>query len=96
LPIRKLISSVSTVAQYRTQEIPATIAAFRKIDYADPRLYKSGLLNDAFESQYWLLENRGLPLDTIYKDMNVSTDVILKSIVKNEQIYNDTSVALLK
>ena len=43
LPIRKLISSVSTVAQYRTQEIPATITAFRKIDYADPRLYKSGI-----------------------------------------------------
>jgi len=89
LPIRKLIGSVSTVAQYRTQEIPVTIAAFRKIDYADPRLYKSGLLKDAFESQYWLLENRGLPLDTIYKDMNVSTDVILKSIAKNEQLYNE-------
>jgi thiol-disulfide isomerase/thioredoxin len=89
LPIRKLIGSVSTVAQYRTQEIPATIAAFRKIDYADPRLYKSGLLKDALESQYWLLENRGLPLDTIYKDMNLSTDVILKSIAKNEQLYNE-------
>ena len=88
LPIRKLISSVSTVAQYRTQEIPATIAAFRKINYADPRLYKSGLLKDALESQYWLLENRGLPLDTIYKDMNVSTDFILNSIAKNEQLYN--------
>ena len=89
LPIRKLISSVSTVAQYRTQEIPATIAAFRKINYADPRLYKSGLLKDALESQYWLLENRGLPLDTIYKDMNVSTDFILNSISKNEQLYNE-------
>ena len=89
LPIRKLISSVSTVAQYRTQEIPATIAAFRKINYADPRLYKSGLLKDALESQYWLLENRGLPLDTIYKDMNVSTDFILNSIAKNEQLYNE-------
>jgi thiol-disulfide isomerase/thioredoxin len=89
LPIRKLIGSVSTVAQYRTQEIPATIAAFRKINYADPRLYKSGLLKDALESQYWLLENRGLPLDTIYKDMNVSTDFILNSISKNEQLYNE-------
>lgn len=89
LPIRKLISSVSTVAQYKTQEIPATIAAFRKIDYADSRLYKSGLLKDALECQYWLLENRGLLLDTIYKDMNLSTDFILKSISKNEQLYNE-------
>jgi thiol-disulfide isomerase/thioredoxin len=63
--------------------------AFRKINYADPRLYKSGLLKDALESQYWLLENRGLPLDTIYKDMNISTDFILNSIAKNEQLYNE-------
>ena len=90
LPVRKLISTVSVVAQYRTREIPATIAAFRNIDYADPRLYKSGLFKDALESHYWLLENRGgLPLDTIYKDMNVSTDFLLKSVSKNEMLFNE-------
>lgn len=89
LPLRKLISSVSSIAQYKTAEIPATISAFRKIDYADPRLYKSGLLRDAIESQYWLLENRGLPLDTIFKDMNVSTDFLLTSIATNEKLYNE-------
>ncbi|WP_395627786.1 thioredoxin-like domain-containing protein [Daejeonella sp.] len=89
LPVRKLISSVSVVAQYKTEEIPATIAAFRSINYADSRLYKSGLLRDALESHYWLLENRGLALDTIFKDMNVSTDVLLKSVSKNESLYNE-------
>ncbi|MBC7507397.1 MAG: AhpC/TSA family protein [Ferruginibacter sp.] len=89
LPVRKLISTVSVVAQYRTQEIPATIAAFRNIDYADPRLYKSGLFKDALESHYWLLENRGLPLDTIYEDMNVSTDILLKSVSKNEMLFHE-------
>ena len=89
LPVRKLISTVSVVAQYRTGEIPATIAAFRNIDYADLRLYKSGLFKDALESHYWLLENRGLPLDTIYKDMNVSTDFLLKSVAKNEMLFNE-------
>ena len=89
LPVRKLISSVSVVAQYKTEEIPATIAAFRNINYADPRLYKSGLLKDALESHYWLLENRGLALDTIFKDMNVSTDFLLKSVSKNEGLYNE-------
>ena len=91
LPLRKLISSVSSIAQYKTAEIPATISAFRKIDYADPRLYKSGLLRDAIESQYWLLENRGLPLDTIFKDMNVSTDFLLKRIGTNEKLFNEIS-----
>lgn len=32
------------VAQYRTEEIPATIASFRKIDYTDPRLQKAACL----------------------------------------------------
>jgi len=33
LPTRKLVSSVSVIAQYRTEEIPATIAALRALDY---------------------------------------------------------------
>lgn len=38
LPTRKLVSSVSVVAQYRPEEIPVTIAAFRALNYTDPRL----------------------------------------------------------
>lgn len=57
LPTRKLVSTVSTVAQYRPEEIPATIATFRKMDYSDQRLYKSGLFKDAIESHFWLIEN---------------------------------------
>jgi hypothetical protein len=59
LPTRKLVSSVSTIAQYRAEEIPATIATFRALDYTDQRLYKSGLFKDAIESHFWLLENSG-------------------------------------
>ena len=47
LPMRKLVSGASTIAQYRPEEIPATIKAFRAIDYTDNRLYKSGLFKDA-------------------------------------------------
>ena len=38
LPTRKLVSNVSTIAQYRTKEIPEVIAAFRALDYTDKRL----------------------------------------------------------
>jgi thiol-disulfide isomerase/thioredoxin len=96
LPLRKLISSVSIVAQYRTNEIPETINTLRKIDYADPRLYKSGLLKDAIESHFWLLENGGLPLDSIYKDMNLSTDLLLKSIATNAKILNELTKYLFE
>ncbi len=66
LPLRKLVSSVSTIAQYRTEEIPATINAFREIEYTDKRLYKSGLLKETIESHFWLIENSGRSLDSVY------------------------------
>lgn len=89
LPARKLVSSVSTVAQYRTKEIPATIFAFRKLDYTDSRLYKSGLYKDVIDSQYWLLENMGQPLDTVFKEMNISTDYLLNNLSVNEKKFNE-------
>jgi thiol-disulfide isomerase/thioredoxin len=89
LPLRKLVSSVSTIAQYRTEEIPATIAAFRKLDYSDERLYKSGLLKDAIESHYWLLENMGQPLDSVFKVMNISTNCLIAGLSKDENKFNE-------
>jgi len=89
LPTRKLVSSVSTVAQYRTEEIPATLEAFRKMDYTDERLYKSGLLKDAIESHFWLLENMGQPLDTVYKEINISTNFLITNLSKNEKKFNE-------
>ena len=89
LPVRKLISSVSTVAQYLTQEIPATVAAFRKLDNTDRRLYKSGLFKDVVDSHFWLLENMGQPLDTVYKEMHISIDFILANLSKNENRLNE-------
>ncbi len=89
LPTRKLVSSVSTVAQYRTEEIPATLEAFRKMDYTYERLYKSGLLKDAIESHFWLLENMGQPLDTVYKEINISTNFLITNLSKNEKKFNE-------
>jgi thiol-disulfide isomerase/thioredoxin len=91
LPMRKLVSSVSAVAQYRTQEIPATIAAFRALDYTDPRLYKSGLFKDAIEAHFWLLENSGRPLDSVYVEMQVSIDAMMGHLVKDERILNEVT-----
>lgn len=96
LPIRKLISSVSTIAQYRTEEIPATIAAFRKLDYTDPCLYKSGLLKDAIESHFWLIENSGRSLDSVYIEMNKSIDYMVENLLADEQKLNEISDYLFK
>lgn len=91
LPIRKLVSSVSSIAQYRTEEIPETIETFRSLDYADQRLYKSGLLKDAIESHFWLIENSGKPLDVVYEEMMKSIDAMLPKLVTNEKIFNEVT-----
>lgn len=91
LPTRKLVSSVSSIAQYRTEEIPATIAAFRALDYTDKRLYKSGLLKDAIESHFWLLENSGKSLDSVFMEMQLSIDAMLDVLVKDGKILNEVT-----
>ena len=96
LPLRKRISSVSTVAQYRTEEIPATIAAFRNMDYTDPRLYKSGLLADLIDSHFWLIENSGRSLDSVFIEMNRSIDILVENLLPDEQKLNEISDHLFK
>ena len=91
LPTRKLVSSVSTVAQYRPEEIPTTIAAFRKMDYTDQRLYKSGLFKDAIESHFWLLENCGKSLDSAAIEMQLSIDAMLEYLIKDEKKLNEVT-----
>jgi thiol-disulfide isomerase/thioredoxin len=85
------VSSVSTVAQYRSEEIPATITAFRNLDYTDQRLYKSGLFKDAIESHFWLLENSGKPLDSVFIEMRHSIDAMMVKLVKDEQKLNEVT-----
>jgi thiol-disulfide isomerase/thioredoxin len=91
LPARKLVSSVSVVAQYRPEEIPATIAAFRNMDYSDQRLYKSGLFKDAIESHFWLLENCGKSLDSVAIEMQFSIDAMLEHLIKDEKKLNEVT-----
>lgn len=91
LPTRKLVSSVSTVAQYRSEEIPATITAFRNLDYTDQRLYQSGLLKDAMESHFWLIENSGRSLDSVFVEMQYSIDAMMVNLVKDEQKLNEVT-----
>ena len=91
LPTRKLVSSVSTVAQYRTKEIPSTIDAFRALDYTDQRLYKSGLFKDAIESHFWLLENCGRSLDSVFIEMKLSIDVMFEKLVLDEAKLNEVT-----
>jgi len=96
LPVRKLVSSVSTIAQYRTEEISASIDTFRNIDYTDPRLYKSGMLKDVIESHFWLIENSRRSLDSVFIEMNISIDYMFETLTKDEKKLNEISEYLFK
>jgi len=96
LPLRKLVSSVSTIAQYRTEEIPATMQAFRAIDYTDNRLYKSGLLKETIEAHFWLIENSGRSLDSVYIEMNKSIDILVENLLADEKKLNEITEYLFK
>jgi thiol-disulfide isomerase/thioredoxin len=43
------------------------------------------------ENQFWLIENMGLPLDTVFKEMNVSTEIILEGVLTNEGLFNEVT-----
>ena len=88
LPNRKLVSSVSTIAKYRPEEISETIKAFRQMDYTDHRMYKSGLFKDAIESHFWLIENSGSDLETVFKEMKISIDRMMEKLVTDEEKLN--------
>jgi hypothetical protein len=89
LPTRKLVSSVSTVAQYRPDEIQATLSAFRYLDYTDNRLYKSGLFKDAIDNHFWLCENSGKSLDSVFIEMKKSIDAMMTHLVKDQEKLNE-------
>ncbi|MBK9733463.1 MAG: TlpA family protein disulfide reductase [Saprospiraceae bacterium] len=91
LPVRKLVSSVTTVGQYRPEEIHATFAAFRAMDYTDPRLYKSGLFKDAIESHFWMIENSGRSLDSVFIEMKHSIDAMMVHLVKDDKKLNEVA-----
>lgn len=91
LPIRRLVSSAEMIAQYRPDEVQATIQSFRNIDYADGRLYKSGLFKDAIENHFLLIENSAKPLEQVFREMEISIDAMVAFLLKDEKRLNEVS-----
>lgn len=84
IPIRKLLGSVARIAQYETEKIPDTREALQAINYADDRLYKSGLLKEAIENHIWFIENSSGSLDSVFADINRSIDIIIDQLKKED------------
>lgn len=96
LPLRKNISIVPMVAQNRPLEISRLVQFFRNLDYAGANLFKSGLLKDAIDAQFWLLANSGLSVENIEREMRISVDSMLKYLVRDEVRLNQVSQYLFQ
>lgn len=96
LATRKMLGFLTTVAQYRSEEIQDLVTAFRKIDYTDRRLYKSGLLQDAVEGHLMLLENSGKSLEALYKEMQSSIDFMIDNLKKDDAKLNEVAKHLFE
>ena len=88
IPMRKLLGSVARIAQYETEKIPATREALQAINYADERLYKSGLLRESLENHIWFIENSSGSLDSVFADLNRSIDIIIAQLKEDNDKFN--------
>lgn len=96
IPIRKVVSEVQEIAQRNQAAVPQTIDFFRKLDYTDERLYKSGLFRESIEMHYWLIENSGKPLDLVYQEMNKSTDLLTENLKDEPYKLNEVTAYLFQ
>ena len=96
IPQRTLIQETPTIIKTATQRIPEAIAQFRNTNFKNPNFKTSGLLKEFIEGHYFLLENMGQSLDTVYKEMNVSTDYLITNLTVNDSLLNTVSEQLLK
>jgi len=60
----------------------------RNINYADARLYKSGLLKEAIGNHIWFIENSSGALDAVFKDLNSSIDIIIEQLKEDNEKFN--------
>lgn len=88
IPKRKLVSDVAMIAQQQPQLIPSTIEEFRRLDYSDMRLFKSGLFREAIENHFWLIENGVGSLEQVFKEMKISIDAMQENLEGDELKFN--------
>jgi thiol-disulfide isomerase/thioredoxin len=91
LPHRKLIGDISASVQKYPERIPEHIKQFREINFSHSNMVTSGLLANLIESHYWLLENSGKTLESMYAAMNKSTDALMASLQHYDELLNSTT-----
>lgn len=88
IPYRKLIQDMPYIVKKETHRIPEAIEKFRTIDFNHKNFKTSGLFKELIEGHYMLLENMGQPLDSVYTQMNISTQHLIDNLQTNDSLLN--------
>ena len=88
IPYRKLIQEMPSIVKTKPQRIPEAIQQFRAMDFNHPNFKTSGLFKELIEGHYMLLENMGQPLDSVYSQMNLSTQHLIDNLQQNDSLLN--------
>jgi len=71
------------------KEVKSSKNPFLNINYSNPQVYSSGLIYNLIEKQFWSIQKSPLAEAAKYKEITTSVDIILDSLIKNQQLYND-------
>ncbi len=96
IPIKNLVNDMPKTIYKYPERIPQNIQQFREIDFNHPNFKTSGLFKELIEGHFMLLENMGQNLESVYAQMNNSTDYLITSLKENDSLLNTVSEALLK
>ncbi|MBW8323788.1 MAG: thioredoxin family protein [Prolixibacteraceae bacterium] len=80
LPLVSFVRDMPVSLQREPERIPRHIDFFMHTDFSDERFYNSGLLPVLMENYFFMLENMGKPLDSVYVEMNKATDYLVKNL----------------
>jgi len=91
IPYRKLIQDMPMIVKSQPERIPEAIEQFRSTHFTHPNFKTSGLFKELLEGHYLLLENMGQPLDSVYRQMNKSTQHLIDDLQTNEKLINEVA-----
>lgn len=96
VPKRKLLSDMPESARNYPERIEKNIQQFRRIDFNHENFKQSGLFKELIEGHYLLLENMGQTFDSMYTQMNLSTDYLIENLKHNDSLFSQVSEKLFK
>jgi len=96
LNTKKLLMSVENVIKYRPQFAENILKIFRQFNYADQRLYTSGLFETALVNHFWLISQNYSNQTLVTQNYKISIDAIYNQLSGQDFLINETTEVLIR